>query len=549
MPKPRVRKTDKASWSEEAMKGAIRAVKEGSKIREACRRYSVPFSSLRDRLSKGYYAPSMGRNTVFSKEQEAEIKEQLLTLSQMFYGLTPLQLRLAAFEYAEVNKIPNSFNKISKLAGKDWLYGFMARNAELSFRKPEATSLNRVTAFNKIEVDRFFENLEKVMTTHKFNPTKIFNMDETGITTCHKPARIVGPKGQKQVGAITSLERGKTTTVCCAMSAAGTFVPPMFIFARIRMAAGLERNGPPGSIYHCSKNGWINEDLFRIWLRHFVNFTNASKENPVLLIVDNHASHCSLSIYNFCRNNGVIMLSIPPHTSHRLQPLDLTFFGPLKKAYNMECELFMKSHAYEKITNIDLPGLFTKAYLKVAVAQKAVKAFEIAGIYPMNPDVFGDLDYSVREPDKESTNNLGTSNSQTVETVLEPESIEPIAGCSGTQTNIIKSIKSVIGSNVSFSQISPKPVPKIPATRKVIKRKKQRSEILTSTPLKEQFEILEAKRKKNLEGSKNKNLQARKKPTKRKVFESESSEEDDEQPIINDDELDDMEMSDDELGE
>lgn len=561
MPKARERKTNKASWSEEAMRGAIQAVREGSTtIREASRRYSVPFSSLRDRLNRGYYAPSMGRNAVFSKEQEAEIKEQLLTLSQMFYGLTPLQLRLAAYEYAEVNKIPNSFNKIKKLAGKDWLYGFMARNPELSFRKPEATSLNRVTAFNKIEVDRFFENLEKVMSTHKFNPTKIFNMDETGITTCHKPARIVGPKGQKQVGAITSLERGKTTTVCCAMSAAGTFVPPMFIFARLRMASGLERNGPPGSIYQCSKNGWINEDLFRVWLRHFVNFTNVSKENPVLLIVDNHASHSSLNIYNFCRNNGVIMLSIPPHTSHRLQPLDLTFFGPLKKAYNMECELFMKSHAYQKITNTDLPGLFTKAYLKVAVAQRAVKGFETAGIFPMNPDVFGDLDYSVSEPDKESTKNLAMSNIQTVpepESIqpvagcsgIQPKSIEPIAGCSGNQTNTIRS------KSFSFSQISPKPVPRITLTRKVIKRKKQRSEILTSTPNKEQLEILEAKRKKNLEksagkinGSKNENMQTRKKATKRKVFDSESSG-DDEEPIIDDDEVDDMEMSDNELGE
>lgn len=193
------------------MIAAIQAVRQGSGIREACRRYSVPFSSLRDRLKRGYYDPSMGRKPVFSKDQESEIKVQLLSLSKMFYGLTPLQLRRSAFEYAESNNIPHSFNKLNKLAGKDWLYGFMARNPELSVRKPEATSLNRVTAFNKEEVRRFFENLEKVITKYKFAPTRIYNMDETGITTCHKPSRIVAPKGQKQVGAITSLERRKTT--------------------------------------------------------------------------------------------------------------------------------------------------------------------------------------------------------------------------------------------------------------------------------------------------------------------------------------------------
>lgn len=71
-----------------------------------------------------------------------------------------------------------------------------------------------------------------------------------------------------------------------------------------------------------------------------------------------------------------------------------------------------ESYAYERITNTNLPGLFTKAYLKVALAQKAVKAFEIAGIFPMNFDVFGDLDYSVREPDNECTNTLAHGNKQ-----------------------------------------------------------------------------------------------------------------------------------------
>jgi hypothetical protein len=64
------------------------------------------------------------------------------------------------------------------------------------------------------------------------------------------------------------------------------------------------------------------------------------------------------------------MLSIPPHTSHRMQPLDVTFFGPLKQAFKKECDLFIKSHSLLKITLYDLAELFNRTYSIVAIMHK-----------------------------------------------------------------------------------------------------------------------------------------------------------------------------------
>ncbi|KAK0068382.1 jerky protein [Biomphalaria pfeifferi] len=64
---------------------------------------------------------------------------------------------------------------------------------------------------------------------------KIWNMDETGISTVQKPVKIIGSKGTRQVGSVTSAERGQTVRVLCAMNAAGTYIPPIFIFPRKRM--------------------------------------------------------------------------------------------------------------------------------------------------------------------------------------------------------------------------------------------------------------------------------------------------------------------------
>ncbi|KAG5896402.1 hypothetical protein JTB14_022490 [Gonioctena quinquepunctata] len=95
----------------------------------------------------------------------------------------------------------------------------------------------------------------------------------------------------------------------------------MFIFPRQRHSVLLEKDRPIAAKYECSKNGWITEELFVKWLQHFVVDAKPSENEKLLLILDNNCSHVSLAAYDFCRANN-IMLSIPPHTSHRTQPLD-----------------------------------------------------------------------------------------------------------------------------------------------------------------------------------------------------------------------------------
>ncbi|XP_011859227.1 PREDICTED: uncharacterized protein LOC105556736 [Vollenhovia emeryi] len=511
MPRTYTRMTDKNNWTEESLKLAIRAVKvDGMKIRSAGKEFGIPESTLRKRLKENSVSHvPLGQKPTFSAD-EKELADHVLKLAKLFYGLTPRELRRIAFEFAEAKQIKHRFNKSTKLAGKDWLYLFLQRNPEISLRQPEGTSLNRINAFNKEEVTIFFSNLQQLIGMYRFPPNRIFNMDETGITTVQqKCPKIYGEKGAKRIGAATSNERGRTITAVFCVSASGTYIPPMLIYPRVRMSPQLQKNGPIGAIYACSKNGWTNKELYLDWLRHFKSHVKPTREDPVLLILDNHSSHISLEAYDLCKSSFITVLSLPPHTSHRTQPLDLTFFGPLKNALYRQYDFYLNSTGHKKITEYDLAELLNKAFLKVATMEKGISGFRTAGIYPLNPDRFDENDFvpsSAQESISEPVLDIQDSNSIQIIDNMDLSNEESVAHSIPQPTTSKVQVK--------ITDISP-----IPSRKPHVARKRScHSEILTDSPQKRKLQEKLEKQKKVEEKKKRKEDE---KEMKRKKIEEE----------------------------
>lgn len=445
-----------------------------------------------------------GARVTFSPEQEKLLAEYVRMMDAMFYGLTRKQLMELAFQFAEKNEIPHRFNSQKKLAGKHWLSDFCKRQG-LSIRNPEQCSIARAMGFNEITCQNFYSNLKKCYEKHPYEPHRIFNMDETAVKTVpDKLSKVVSIRGKKLVNKIVSAERGITTTAVCCVSAAGIYVPPAFIFSRKRKDPRLGIGAPSGSIVMVSDSGFINGELFIEWLQHFQKFVKASKEDPVLLILDNHASHCSLETVLFCRDNNITLLTLPPHTSHHLQPLDKSFFSPLKNSYTQACEELLLSRPGVPISQYDIAALFKTAYNRVATVPTAESGFSSTGIWPFNSSIYTSVDFlpsavthredpneadnldTISEPQSSSNETLNKSLPE--EMHMELESIEKPPSISGPSK---KTPTKKHDKLISPEEINPYPKSNHVPIRK---RKGKSSAILTSTPNKDQ--LLEGRQKK-----------------------------------------------------
>jgi transposase len=294
MPRIYKRKTEKGTYSLEDINNAIQKILQNNeKIRKVANETGIDKSTLcryvkkakteRAITSVGYY----GNRKIFYDHEEAELCKYLKSSARMYFGLTPVEVRKLAFEIAHKNNksIPHTWLEKS-MAGEEWLRSFLKRHNDLTIRTPEATSIGRAASFNEENAALFYDNLKIVRERNNFEAKDIYNVDETGCTTVQKPTKVIAETGVKQVGAITSSERGQLVTICCAVNAIGHAIPPLFIFPRVHFKEHFIRDGPPGSAGTAFPSGWMTAENFLIFLHHFVK-----QVVSCVFIIDLHASN------------------------------------------------------------------------------------------------------------------------------------------------------------------------------------------------------------------------------------------------------------------
>ena len=347
-------------------------------------------------LSIAQLKPKPGPAPVFSPGMEADFVKYLVHRANVCYGMTALETRVAAFQFAKANNlnVPEMWINQGR-AGLEWYWQFRHRHPELSLRKPEACSLSRATSFNKHKVDTFFDNLEAVLRKYPelADGTRVFNADETALLTVQIPQKVLASKKTRRLNKVTSAERGTLVTACCIIGGNGTYIPPVLVFPRKNMKEVMLKGAPVGTLGLANPSGWMNGDSFLEVMIHFVKYTNSSRSHRTLLILDNHESHLTPAVVNYAKENGVELLTLPPHCSNRLQPLDVAVYRSLKLYYHRAMDTWMLCHPGSTITIYDVAALFNEAFVCAFTPKNILSGFSACGIVPLNRNVFTESDF------------------------------------------------------------------------------------------------------------------------------------------------------------
>jgi DDE superfamily endonuclease len=331
----------------------------------------------------------------------------------------------------------------------------------------------------------FFNNLHGLMEQYNFGPESIYNIDESGLTMVQRPTKVVAEKGCKQVGKMTSAERGALVTICATVNAIGNHLPPFLVFPRVNFKDHMLKGAPPGSTGVASGSGWMTAEKFIEFLRHFEKHVKCCKEKPVLLILDNHESHISIPALNFAKEHGIVMLTFPPHCSHKLQPLDRSVFGPLKRYYNAGCDAWMLRNPGKPMTIYDISEVLGYAFPLAFTSVNITAGFRVSGIWPFNRDIFADHEYLsayVTDRPQESLPAATTSPGMSIQVV----NITP-----SRSTDDAVAVTSRPTPTEVVTPQNLRPHPKAGPRKATVsnQKRKRKSVVLTSTPVKRQIEV------------------------------------------------------------
>jgi hypothetical protein len=142
--------------------------------------------------------------------------------------------------------------------------------------------------------------------------------------------------------------------------------------------------------------GWTDNVTCLEWFRKtFIPQATARRESPeetIILVMDGHESHKTPEMKRLALEHNIEFF-LPPHTTHRLQPLDVGVFGPLQRKWQERCDEVIGE------TNGEIPrSHFVKEYMdvrnKVFTKELIQSAWKKAGIWPKNSSKFTEKDFA-----------------------------------------------------------------------------------------------------------------------------------------------------------
>ena len=376
---------------------AMEAIKSLKKIslRAAAKLYDVPKTTLQDRMN--------GRTTIAERRPAVQL---LTEIEEEVIVQYILDLDARGFP-PRVEDIKDMADHIlvtrgSRCTGKQWAYRFVQRRKELKTRFSRAYDFQRALCEDPDVINAWFQLVFNMRAKYGILDSDFYNFDETGFMMGVICASMVVTHADRRGRgkAVQPGNREWATAVNCISGDGFDFPPFLVVQGAYHLASWYTEGGLPDTwAIKPTPNGWTDNETGLDWLKHFDKHTRARTIGGYrMLVLDGHESHRSVDFENYCKDHNIITVSLPPHSSHITQPLDVGFFSPLKRAYSREIELFIKAHI-NHITKVEFFLAYHAAYRASMTKSNIEGGFRGAGLIPFSPEaVISKLDVKLRTP-------------------------------------------------------------------------------------------------------------------------------------------------------
>jgi hypothetical protein len=287
-----------------------------------------------------------------------------------------------------------------KPTGKNWVDNFIKRTPKLRTRWSRPYDHQRAACEDPAIIRPWFSLVQSMKAKYGIVDEDTWNFDESGFMMGKISSQLVVTDSEKP-GKQKKLQPGNRewVTLVQGIAATGRIIPPFLIFAGKVLISSWYTGLPRNWVITVSPTGWINNDVALAWLKHFDAHTKASSAGAYrLLIIDGHESHCSIDFQDYCKENKIITLCMPPHLSHLLQPLDVVPYSLLKRHYGNGISLLARSRIHHIDKETFLPA-FQAAFEKTFTPENIRTGFQGTGLVPYDPNVvLSKLDVQLRTP-------------------------------------------------------------------------------------------------------------------------------------------------------
>ncbi|USP78806.1 hypothetical protein yc1106_06231 [Curvularia clavata] len=353
-------------------------------IHALAKAYDVPKSTLQTRL-RGVQPRS---ETASAKRKLSPIEEQslvqwILKLDKRGFPPHIIDVR----RMADVLLAARGQDPPPQPVGKNWVSRFIQSQPELQTKWSRRLNSQRACCEDPRVITAWFKLVEEIRQTYGVLDQDIYNFDETGFAMGVAVSSKVVTSSER-VGRPAVVEPGNrewVTAIEC-VNASGWSLPPLVILSGKVHQNIWYRDLPLDWTVGVSDNGWTTDELGVEWVKHFNQHTAARTAGDYrLLIVDGHGSHATPEFDQYCAENKIITLCMPPHTSHLLQPLDVGCYSPLKRAYGREVDELARQGVYH-IDKIDFLTAYTQIRPTIFTQQNIQAGFRATGLIPFRPD-------------------------------------------------------------------------------------------------------------------------------------------------------------------